>query len=80
MVLFRQFLLNSKVLHFLSTLRYQAFANGAYFQKINDKYTLKFSLNMKQREMFDGLWNHSNQVNLLSKLSSVYFKIEMEST
>ena len=80
MVLFRQFLLNSKALHSLLTLRYKAFAISAYFQKINDKYTLKFSLNMKQKEMFDGLWKHSNQVNLLFMFSSVYFKIEMELT
>lgn len=64
MALFRQFLLNSKVQHTLATLRYKTFAIGAYFQKINGKYTLKLSLNRKRREWFAGLWNHSNQVKL----------------
>ena len=63
MALFRQFLLNSKVQYTLSRLRYKTFAIGAYFQKINNKYTLKLSFNMKRREWFEGLWNHSNQVN-----------------
>ncbi len=53
MALFRQFLLNSKVQHTLSTLRYKTFI-GAYFQKINNKYTLKLSLNMKRRQWFEG--------------------------
>ena len=70
MALFRQFLLNSKVQHTLSTLRYRTFTIGAYFQKINNKYTLKLSLNMKRREWFAGLWNQSNQVNLPFKLSN----------
>jgi len=64
MALFRQFILNTKVQHTLSTLRYKTFAIGAYFLKTNDKYILKLSLNMKRREWFTGLWNHSNQVNL----------------
>lgn len=64
MALFRQFILNSKVQHTLSTLRYKTFAIGAYFQKKNSKYILKLSLNMKRREWFEGLWNHSNQVSL----------------
>jgi hypothetical protein len=64
MALFRQFILNSKVQHTLSTLRYKTFAIGAYFQKKNNKYILKLSLNMKRREWFEGLWNHSNQVSL----------------
>lgn len=70
MALFRQFLLNSKVQHTLSTLRYKTFAIGAYFQKTNGKYTLKLSLNMKRREWFSGLWNQSNQVNLPFKYSN----------
>jgi hypothetical protein len=64
MALFRQFILNSKVQHTLSTLRYKTFAIGAYFQKSNNKYILKLSLNMKRREWFNGLWNHSNQVRM----------------
>jgi len=69
MALFRQFLLNSKVHHTLSTLRYTTFAFGAYFLKIN-KYTLKLNLNMKRREWFADLWNQSNQVNLPFKFSN----------
>lgn len=44
-------------------------AIGSYFQKINNKYTLKLSLNMKRREWFAGLWNHSNQVYLPFKFT-----------
>jgi len=64
MALFRQFILNSKVQHTLSTLRCKTFAIGAYFHKKNKKYILKLSLNMRRREWFKGLWNQSNQVNL----------------
>jgi hypothetical protein len=64
MTVFRQFILNSKVQHTLSTLRYKTFAIGAYFQKNNGKYILRLSLNMKRREWFTGLWNESNQINL----------------
>jgi hypothetical protein len=64
MALFRQFILNSKVQHTLSTLRYRTFAIGAYFQKYKDKYILRLSLNVKRREWFAGLWNQSNQVKL----------------
>lgn len=70
MALFRQFILNSKVQHTLSTLRYKTFAIGAYFQKRKDKYILKLSLNMKRRKWFEGLWNQSNQVNLPFKFSN----------
>lgn len=62
MALFRQYILGSKVQHTLSTLRYKTFAIGAYFQKKNDKYILRLSLNMKRREWFTGLWSLSNQV------------------
>jgi hypothetical protein len=62
MALFRQFILGSKVQHTLSTLRYKAFAIGAYFKKVNNRYILKLSLNMKRREWFEGIWNQSNQV------------------
>jgi len=64
MALFRQFVLNSKVQHTLSTLRYRTFAISAFFQKKNNKYILRLSLNMKRREWFTGLWNQSNQVHL----------------
>lgn len=70
MALFRQFILNSKVQHTLSTLRYKTFAIGAYFQKNKNKYILKLSLNMKRRKWFTGLWNQSNQVNLPFRFSN----------
>jgi len=62
MALFRQFILNSKVQNTLSTLRYRTFAIGAYFQKKNDKYILRLSLNKMRRKWFEGLWNQSNNV------------------
>jgi hypothetical protein len=64
MALFRQLILNFKVQYTLSALRYKTFAIGAYFQKRNNKYTLKLSHNRKRWEWFEGLWNHSNQVAL----------------
>jgi hypothetical protein len=62
MALFRQFILNSKIQNTLSTLRYKTFAIGAYFQKRNDKYILRLSLNKMRRKWFEGLWNQSNNV------------------
>jgi len=64
MALFRQFILNSKTQHTLSTLRYKAFAIGAYFEKIKGKYVLKMALHQKRREWFTGLWNNTNEINL----------------
>jgi hypothetical protein len=64
MSLFRQFVLQSKTQHTLSTLRFKTFAVGAYFEKIKGKFVLKMALNTKRREWFTGLWNQSNQVNL----------------
>lgn len=64
MSIFRQFILNSKVQHTLSKLRYKIFAIGAYFKKQNDKYILKLSLNMKRREWFTGLWTQYSKVTL----------------
>jgi hypothetical protein len=43
MALFRQYVINSKVQHTLSTLRYKTFAIGAYFEKNNGKYTLRMA-------------------------------------
>jgi hypothetical protein len=63
MALFRQFILNSKIQNTLSTLRYKTFAIGAYFQKRNDKYILRLSLNRMRRKWFEGLWNQSNNVS-----------------
>ena len=59
MALFRTFVLQEKTQKTLSTLRYRAFAIGAYFEKVNDKLVLKIALNRKRRAWFNGLWNHS---------------------
>jgi hypothetical protein len=64
MSLFRQFILNSTVQQTLKTLRYTTFAIGAFFKKQKEQYILKLSLNMKRREWFTGLWQHTNRVNL----------------
>ncbi len=63
MALFRQFLMQSRTQHTLSTLRYKTFAIGAYFEKVGEQFILKLALNMKRREWFKGLWNHSNSAN-----------------
>lgn len=59
MALFRTFVLQEKTQRTLATLRYRAFAIGAYFEKVNDKLVLKIALNKKRREWFSGLWAHS---------------------
>lgn len=59
MSLFRTFVLQEKTQKRLSTLRYKAFAIGAYFEKINGKLVLKIALNKKRRAWFDGLWTYS---------------------
>jgi hypothetical protein len=64
MALFRQFILNSKTQHTLSTLRYKTFAIGAYFEKTNDKYILKLALHQKRREWFTGLWKNTNELKI----------------
>lgn len=64
MALFRQFLLNTKIQHRLSTLRFKTFAIGAYFVKEADQVTLKLALNLKRREWFTGLWDASKQFSL----------------
>jgi hypothetical protein len=70
MALFRQFILQSKTQHTLSTLRYKTFAIGAYFEKIGDQFTLKLALNMKRREWCKGLWNQSNAVSFPFQFSN----------
>lgn len=70
MALFRQFILQSKTQHTLSTLRYKTFAIGAYFEKIGEQFTLKLALNMKRREWCKGLWNQSNAVHFPFKFSN----------
>lgn len=64
MALFRQFILQSKTQHTLSTLRHKTFAIGAYFEKVKDKYVLKMALNTKRRAWFSGLWNQSQTFDL----------------
>jgi len=59
MSLFRTFLLQEKTQKTLATLRYKAFAIGAYFEKIDGKHVLKIALNKKRRAWFSGLWNYS---------------------
>jgi hypothetical protein len=59
MSLFRTFVLQEKTQKTLSTLRYRAFAIGAYFEKQNGKLVLKIALNKKRRVWFSALWNHS---------------------
>lgn len=60
MAFFRQFILQSKTQQTLSTLRYKAFAIGAYFEKINDRVILRLALNLKRRAWFEGLWAAGN--------------------
>lgn len=59
MALFRTFVLQEKTQKTLSTLRYRAFAIGAYFEKLNGKLILKIALSKKRRRWFSGLWNYS---------------------
>ncbi|UKJ06955.1 IS1380 family transposase [Solitalea lacus] len=59
MAIFRQFILQSKVQHTLSTLRYKTFAIGAYFEQDGDRMILKMALHLKRREWFTGLWAHA---------------------
>jgi len=61
MSLFRQFILNSKTQHRLSTLRYKAFAIGAYLIKDGRHVILKLALTRRRREWFQGLWMKSMQ-------------------
>jgi len=70
MALFRQFILQSKTQHTLSTLRYKTFAIGAYFEKVGDQFILKLALNMKRREWCKGLWNQSNTVKFPVQFSN----------
>ena len=64
MSLFRQFILNDKVQHRLSTLRYTTFAIGAYLTKAGNKTILKLALRLPRREWFGGIWDTTRQFNL----------------
>ena len=70
MALFRTFVLQEKTQKTLSTLRYKAFAIGAYFEKVNDKLVLKIALNKKRRAWFSGLWNYSKVFDYPFKVSN----------
>ena len=63
MSMFRQFVLQSKTQHTLSTLRYKTFAIGAYLEKVKDKVILRLSLNLKRRGWFDGLWQQGSSTD-----------------
>lgn len=64
MSLFRQFILQGRTQQMLSTLRYKAFAIGAYFEQDQGRYILKLALSLKRREWFSGLWNYAKSFNL----------------
>jgi hypothetical protein len=70
MALFRQFIINTKIQHRLSTLRFKTFAIGAYFVKEDDQVILKLALNLKRREWFTGLWQASKQFSLPVQFSN----------
>ena len=70
MSLFRQFILNSKTQHTLSTLRYKTFAIGTYLVKDGRTVVLKLSLALKRREWFSGLWLQSKQFKLPVQFSN----------
>lgn len=70
MALFRQVVLNSKVQHTLSTLRFKTFAIGAYFEKIKDKTVLRMAIHKKRRKWFSGLWEASKALNLPFEFSN----------
>jgi hypothetical protein len=70
MALFRQQVLNSKVQHTLSTLRYKTFAIGAYFENIDGKFILKMALHQKRREWFAGIWASSKSIQLPFEFSN----------
>ncbi len=58
MSIFRLFVLQEKTQKTLSTLRYRAFAIGAYFEKSGDTLKLKIALTKKRRKWFAGLWDY----------------------
>lgn len=70
MALFRQVVLNSKVQHTLSTLRFKAFAIGAYFERTKDRVVLIMAIHKKRRQWFSGLWEASKAINLPFEFSN----------
>ena len=55
---FRMFVLRENTQRRLCTLRWRAFAIGAYFQKVNGNITLMIALTRRRRQWFAGLWDH----------------------
>lgn len=68
MSIFRIFVLQEKTQKTLSTLRYRAFAIGAYFERIGDTLKLKIALTKKRRKWFVGLWDYP--IDLSMKIST----------
>lgn len=64
------FIIQEKTQKTLSTLRYRAFAIGAYFENNNGKLILKIALNKKRRAWFKGLWNSSESFNFPFQISN----------
>ncbi len=69
MALFRTFVLQEQTQKRLATLRYRAFAIGAYFEKVNDKLVLKIALSKKRRAWFSELWNYAKTFEYPFELS-----------
>jgi len=74
MSLFILTVVNGKVAHRLSTMRFNLFGIGAYMIKNGNNKIMKLSLAMKRREWFNGLWDRSNvfhlPINLQYKVSN----------
>lgn len=64
MSIFRLFVLQEKTQKTLSTLRYRAFAIGAYFEKTGATLKLKIALVKKRRKWFAGLWDYPLELPL----------------
>ena len=64
MSIFRLFVLQEKTQKTLSTLRYKAFAIGAYFQKSKDKIKLTIALHKKRRKWFLDIWDYPLKIPL----------------
>ena len=64
MSIFRLFVLQEKTQKTLSTLRYKAFAIGAYFQKSKNKIKLTIALHKKRRKWFLDIWDYPLKIPL----------------
>ncbi len=70
MSLFRQSIIGKKVQQKMSTLRYNPFAMDGYMVTDGNRHILKFSLAMKHREWFLGLWNKTSRFSLRVTLTA----------